>query len=117
MNKKVAYDVQTLCAELDEEDKDLMRMFPRNRETALRDMLLVKNGEEMFLLRKEDVARRRKAIHALTWAAIWIICALNFICATLAFVTGTGHPVIHLFFGGIFLIPYIAKVPQEVSGK
>lgn len=115
--KKTITDIQTLCAELDAEDKELMRMFPRSRETALRDMLLVQKGDEMYLLRKEEVARRRKAIHALTWAAIWIICALNFICAALAFITGTGHPGLSLFFGGIFLIPYIAKVPQEVSGK
>ena len=115
--KKQITDIQDVHVELDAEDQQLMQMFPRNRETDLRDMLLVQNGEEMFLLRKEDVARRRKAIHTLSWAANWIICVLNFITAALAFVTGTGHPGLNLFLGGLFLIPYIAHVPQEVSGK
>lgn len=61
--KQTVTDIQDIRAALDEEDEQLMRMFPRKREAALDEMLLVQKDGEMYLIRKEDVARNRKILN------------------------------------------------------
>ena len=114
--KQTVTDIQDIRAALDEEDEQLMRMFPRRRETALDEMLLVRNGEDMYLLRKADVARRQKILDGIVWTVIGCACVLYLICAIMSTVTGNGHGRLWLFLFELSLVPYIAKVPKEVRG-
>lgn len=60
MTKQVT-DIQAIHVELDEEDRELMRMF-RSRQAILNDAMLVQDGEEMYLVSKTQLARTRKLI-------------------------------------------------------
>lgn len=91
--KQTVTDIQDIRAALDEEDEQLMRMFPRRREAALDEMLLVRNGEDMYLLRKADVARRQKILDGVVWTVIGCACVLYLICAIMSTVTGYGHGI------------------------
>ena len=114
--KQTVTDIQDIRAALDEEDQQLMRMFPRNREAALDEMLLVQKDGEMYLLRKADVARNRKILNGVFCAVTVLACALNLLCAILNAITGSGRAGVHLLLFWLLLFPYIAKVPKEVRG-
>ena len=114
--KQIVTDIQDIRAALDDEDAQLMRMFPRRREAALDEMLLVQKDGEMFLLRKADVARNRKILNGVFRAVTVLACALNLLCAILNAISGSGRAGVHLLLFGLLLFPYIAKVPKEVKG-
>lgn len=94
--KREITDIQTMRAELSAEDQELMRFFPQNRRYALDDMLLVRKGDEAYLLRKEDVARMNKFIYSLLCAAFTIFAGLSLVMAVRCFVTGSGKPGVWL---------------------
>lgn len=114
--KQTVTDIQDIRAALDEEDQQLMRMFPRNREAALDEMLLVQKDGEMYLLRKADVARNRKILNGVFCVVTVLACALNLLCAILNAISGSGRAGVHLLLFWLQLFPYIAKVPKEVKG-
>ena len=68
--KQIMTDIQEIRVELDSEDQELMRMFPRSRMASLQDMLLIQKGDELFLIRKEYMARKRKLVHGIIWASM-----------------------------------------------
>ena len=114
--KQMVTDIQDIREELDDEDAQLMRMFPRRREAALDEMLLVQKDGKMFLLRKADVARRRKVLNGIVYAVIGCVCTLYLIAAVMCAITGSGHGGVYLLLFELSLFPYIAKVPKEVLG-
>ena len=114
--KQIVTDIQDIRAALDDEDAQLMRMFPRNREAALNDMLLVQKDGEMYLLRKDDIARRQKVLNGVFCSVTVLACALNLLCAILNAISGSGRAGVHLLLFWLLLFPYIAKVPKEVKG-
>ena len=114
--KQMVTDIQDIRAALDDADEQLMRMFTRRREAALDEMLLVQKDGKMFLLRKADVARRRKVLNGIILAVIGCVCTLYLIAAVLCAITGSGHGGVYLLRFELSLMPYIAKVPKEVLG-
>ena len=114
--KQMVTDIQDIRAELDDEDAQLMRMFPRRREAALDEMLLVQKDGEMYLLRKADVARNRKILNGVFRAVTVLACALNLLCAILNAISGSGRAGVYLLLFWLLLFPYIAKVPKEAKG-
>lgn len=114
--KQMVTDIQDIRAALDEEDAQLMRMFPRRRDAALDEMLLVQKDRKMFLLRKADVARRRKVFNGIILTVIGCVCTLYLIAAVMCAITGKGHAELWLFLFEMSLFPYIAEVPKEVRG-
>lgn len=114
--RQIVTDIQDIQAELDAEDEQLMRMFPRRREAALDEMLLVQKDGEMYLLRKEDVARSRKIMNGIIWTVIGCVCLLYLITAVMCAITGGRRGGVYLLLFELFLFPYIVKVPKEVKG-
>ena len=114
--KQTVTDIQDIRAALDEEDEQLMRMFPRKREAALDEMLLVQKDGEMYLIRKEDVARRQKVLNGVFCAVTSLACVLNLLCEILNAISGSGRAGVHLLLFWLLLFPYISKVPKEVRG-
>lgn len=114
--KQIVTDIQDIRADIDEEDEELMRMFPRRREAALDEMLLVQKDGKMFLLRKADVARANKVLNGIILAVIGCVCTLYLISAVMCAITGSGHGGVYLLLFELSLLPYIAKVPKEVRG-
>lgn len=113
--KMVSTDIQDIRVELDSEDQELMRMFPRSRMSSLQDMLLIQQGEEIFLIRKEYVARKRKLVHAIIWTAIGAFCFLFLAASILSAITGAGNPGLYVLLFELNLLPFLAKVPREVK--
>jgi hypothetical protein len=112
--KKEVTDIQALHVELDSEDQELMQMFPRSRMSSLQDMLLIQKGEEIFLIRKEYVARKRKLVHAIIWTALGAFCFLFLAASILSAITGNGDPGLYALLFELCLLPYLLKVPREV---
>lgn len=59
--KKQVTDVQAIHVELDDDDRELMAMF-RSRQRIMNDVLLVQDDDEMHIVSKAEIARRRKMI-------------------------------------------------------
>lgn len=114
--KQMVTDIQDIRAALDEEDAQLMRMFPRRREAALDEMLLVQKDGEMFLLRKADVARRRKVIRGAAMAACGLFGAVCLVCSIVSAVHGVGHPGVFLAAFEVTIVPLLMQIPGEVNG-
>ena len=57
--KKQVTDIQAIHVELDDDDRELMDMF-RSRQRILDDALLVQENDEMYIVSKSELARRRK---------------------------------------------------------
>lgn len=112
--KMVSTDIQDIRVELDAEDQELMRLFPRSRMSSLQDMLLIQQGEELFLIRKEYAARKRKLVHAVIWAAIGCFCLVFLAASVCSAVTGEGNPGVYVLMFELCLLPYLVKVPREV---
>lgn len=60
--KKEVTDIQALHVELDAEDQELMGLFPARRQMAMNDILIVREGDVIYLVSKVQLARRRKMI-------------------------------------------------------
>lgn len=60
--KKEVTDIQALHVELDAEDRELMGMFPARRQMAMNDILIVREGDVIYLVSKVQLARRQKMI-------------------------------------------------------
>jgi len=89
MRKKEVIDLQDLTADVDEEDAELLAMFPRSRERALNDMVLVKDGEEMYLERKADIAIRQKQQKAMIQWLTGLAAGICLICEFFAVLEGS----------------------------
>ena len=59
--KKQVTDIQAIRVELDDDDLELMTMF-RNRQRIMNDVLLVQGNDEMYIVSKAEIARKRKMI-------------------------------------------------------
>lgn len=59
--KKQVTDIQAIHVELDDDDRELMAMF-RSRQRIMNDALLVQDNDEMYIVSKAEIARRRKMI-------------------------------------------------------
>ena len=59
--KKQVTNIQSIRVELDDDDRELMTMF-RSRQRIMNDALLVQDNDEMYIVSKADLARRRKMI-------------------------------------------------------
>lgn len=114
--KQIMTDIQEIRVELDNEDQELMRMFPRSRMASLQDMLLIQKGEEIFLIRKEYMARKLKLVHGIIWTAIGVFCLLFLTASIFSAITGEGNPGVYVLLFELCLLPYLAKVPKEVKG-
>lgn len=115
--KTNAVDIQNVYAQLDCEDTELMRMFPRRRDAALNDMLLVKNRKgQLWLVKKSDVARRRKVIRGAAMAACGLFGAVCLICSIVSAVQGVGRPGVFLAAFEVTIVPLLMKIPGEVKG-
>ena len=113
--KQIMTDIQEIRVELDNEDQELMRMFPRSRMASLHDMLLIQRGEEIFLIRKEYMARKRKLVRAIIWTVIGAFCFLFLAASILSAITGAGNPGLYVLLFELNLLPFLAKVPREVK--
>lgn len=115
--KTNAVDIQNVYAQLDHEDVELMRMFPRRRETALNDMLLVKNRKgQLWLVKKADVARRRKVIRGIAMTARALFGAVCLVFSIVSAVQGVGSPLVFLAGFEMTMVPLLMKIPREVKG-
>lgn len=115
--KKEVTDIQALHVELDEEDRELIGMFPRRRESALDDMLLVqKRDGQMWLVKKADVARWRKVIHGMAMTACTLFGAVCLVCSVVSAVQGVGRPGVFLAAFEVTIVPILMKIPGEVKG-
>lgn len=59
--KKQVTDIQSIRVELDDDDRELMAMF-RSRQRIMNDVLLVQDSNEMYIVSKEEIARKQKMI-------------------------------------------------------
>ena len=57
--KKQVTDIQAIRVELDDDDREPMAMF-RSRQWIMNDVLLVQDDDEMYIVSKAELARRRK---------------------------------------------------------
>ena len=60
---KQVTDLLDVQVSMDAEDRELMRMFPRSRQTVLNDMLFVQDKSGAYLVKKSDVTRWKNVIH------------------------------------------------------
>lgn len=114
--KQIVTDIQDIRAALDDEDAQLMRMFPRRREAALDEMLLVQKDGKMFLLRKADVARRRNVMRGAAMVACGLFGAVCLVCSIVSAVRGVGRPGVFLAAFEVTMVPLLMKIPGEVKG-
>lgn len=112
--KKVT-DLLDVQVSMDEEDKELMRMFPRNRKTVLNDMLMVQDRNGMYLVRKEDVSVWKKAVRSIVTAVWVVLCTLLLLASITAFAGGYGYPALYLTTFEMMLLPLLVKIPSEVE--
>ena len=114
--KPTVTDLQDIRVELDAEDQEIMAMFPRSRRAALDERLLVHNGEEMYLVRKEDAARRKKVLIGIFLTGMWLLSAVYLALAVYCSVTGQGEGWLYLGAFEFLLLPYLIRVPRDVRG-
>lgn len=114
--KRSVTDLQDIRVELDEEDKELMKLFPRSRMAALDERLLVRRGEEVYLVRKEDAARWKKVMIGLFMTASLLLGAVYLALAVYCAVTGAGSGWLFLCGFELLLLPYLIRVPGDVRG-
>lgn len=111
---KQVTDLLDVQVSMDDEDRELMRMFPRNRKTVLNDMLMVQDRNGAYLIRKEDAARWRKVLHGMVTAAAAAFGALMLVCSVVSAVLGVGHPGVFLAAFEVTLAPMLMKMPAAV---
>lgn len=80
--KKEVTDIQALHVELDAEDRELMGLFPARRQMAMNDMLIVREGDVIYLVSKIQLARMQKMIQDIidvgtVGAAVFVLLVLT----------------------------------------
>ena len=90
--KKQVTDIQAIRVELDEEDRELMQMF-RSRRSVVDDALLVRDGEEMYLVSKTQLARVRKLIQDYIDTAFIGIAVFVLLLQTVLMLKGVVNPL------------------------
>jgi len=115
VKSKEVIDLQELRPELDAEDKELMAMFPRHRDWDISDMVLVRQGEEMYLERKADIAIRQKRRQAVIQWLVGLVAGTCLIFEFVAVLQGSGFMWL---WWGMFLacvLPTFCRIPPEVK--
>lgn len=112
---KQVTDLLDVQVSMDAEDRELMRMFPRSRQTVLNDMLFVQDKSGAYLVKKSDVIRWKNVLHGMSTAVRVALCSLFLVCSFLSFVMGIGNPSLYLFAFEVMLIPLLLKIPSEVA--
>ena len=59
--KKQVTDIQAIHVGLDDDDLELMAMF-RSRQRIMNDVLLVQDGDDVYIVSKEEIAKQRKML-------------------------------------------------------
>lgn len=108
-------DLLDVQVSMDDEDRELMRMFPRSRQTVLNDMLFVQDKSGAYLVKKSDVARWKNVLHGMATAVRVALCSLFLVCSFLSFVMGIGNPALYLLAFEVMLIHLLLKIPSEVA--
>ena len=109
-------DLLDVQVSMDDEDRELMRMFPRNRQTVINDMLFVQDKNGTYLVKKEDVSVWKKTVRSIV-TAVWVVmCALLLLASITAFVSGYGYPSLYLTTFEMMLLPILFKIPTDVKG-
>ncbi|MDO5544924.1 MAG: hypothetical protein Q4F81_03705 [Eubacteriales bacterium] len=112
---KQVTDLLDVQVSMDDEDRELMRMFPRSRQTVLNEMLFVQDKSGAYLVKKSDVTRWKNVLHGMVTAVRVALCSLFLVCSFLSFVMGIGNPSLYLFAFEVMLIPLLLKIPSEVA--
>ena len=112
---KQVTDLLDVQVSMDDEDRELMRMFPRSRQTVLNEMLFVQDKSGAYLVKKSDVTRWKNVLHGMVAAVRVALCSLFLVCSFLSFVMGIGNPSVYLFAFEVMLIPLLLKIPSEVA--
>ena len=112
---KKTIDLLDVQVSMDDEDRELMMMFPRSRQTVLNDMLFVQDKSGAYLVKKSDVTRWKNVLHGMATAVRVAMCSLFLVCSFLSFVMGIGNPSVYLFAFEVMLIPLLLKIPSEVA--
>ena len=112
---KQVTDLLDVQVSMDDEDRELMRMFPRSRQTVLNEMLFVQDKSGAYLVKKSDVTRWKNVLHGMVAAVRVALCSLFLVCSFLSFVMGIGNPSLYLFAFEVMLIPLLLKIPSEVA--
>lgn len=63
--RRTVVDMMEVRAAMDEEDRELMGMFSQKRKAATNDLLLVMDGERLYLVSKQELARKKKQMQDL----------------------------------------------------
>ena len=108
-------DLLDVQVSMDDEDRELMRMFPRSRQTVLNDMLFVQDKSGAYLVKKSDVTRWKNMLHGMVAAVRVALCSLFLVFSFLSFVMGIGNPSVYLFVFEVMLIHLLLKIPSEVA--
>ena len=112
---KQVTDLLDVQVSMDDEDRELMRMFPRSRQTVLNEMLFVQDKSGAYLVKKSYVTRWNNVLHGMATAVRVALCSLFLVCSFLSFVMGIGNPSVYLFAFEVMLIPLLLKIPSEVA--
>ena len=113
---KQVTDLLDVQVSMDDEDRELMRMFPRSRQTVINDMLMVQDRNGMYLVRKEDISLWKKAVRSIVTAVWVVLCTLLLLASITAFAGGYGYPALYLTTFEMMLLPLLVKIPAEVKG-
>lgn len=109
-------DLLDVQVSMDEEDKELMRMFPRNRQTVINDMLFVQDRSGTYLVKKSDISRWKNVLHGIVTSVRVSLCSLFLVCSFISFVMGVGNPSLFLIAFEVMLLPLLMKIPADVNG-
>ena len=104
-------DIQSIDVVIDEEDRELLAMFPRHRECRLEEMLLVNDGGKAYLIRKADLARAGKIKIGIIRACVAATYVVLLIAAVSAFVSGRNASGWLALFD-VSCLPVLAMIPK-----
>lgn len=112
---KKTIDLLDVQVSMDDEDRELMMMFPRSRQTVLNEMLFVQDKSGAYLVKKSYVTRWKNVLHGMAAAVRVALCSLFLVCSFLSFVMGIGNPSVYLLAFEVMLIHLLLKIPSEVA--
>ena len=90
--KKQVTDIQAIQVELDDADRELMTMF-RSRQRIMDDALLVQDDDEMYIVSKAEIARKRKMLQDVLDFSIITIAVFAILLQTILMVKRAVNPL------------------------